>query len=340
MRPPAFIRGPEHEAEVPGLRRTAEPRDIHQGRQPRPIAATQRQQTLGDEGAVEALQRHHVGHRAERDQIEEAEEIGLVPLCRPEPARAQLAVERNHRHEHEADSREVAETGQIVEPVRIDHRERGGKALVGLVMVDHDDVETEAARFEQRLVAGGPAIDRDQQRRALPGQRSDRLRVRAIALEQTIGNMNERAQTAVAEKAPEQPRGRGAVDVIVAEDRDGLAARDRIRQPRRGGGQVGEPIGIGHQRAHRRIEKAHDLVHLDPASCDDARQQLRHMLVPLSDCERACLPALVEPVAPRAATERALDAEEASSGRGCRCGRRNGHGTPGANRIKKACDTG
>ena len=69
---------PEQEAEMPGLGRAAEPRDIHQGGEPGIVAPTQRQQPLGDEGAVEALERHHVGNRAERDQVEQAEEIGLA----------------------------------------------------------------------------------------------------------------------------------------------------------------------------------------------------------------------------------------------------------------------
>ena len=54
------------------------------------------------------------------------------------PRRAQLAVHRDHGHEHEADRGEMAEPGQVVEPVRIDHRERGRQHLVGQVMVDHD----------------------------------------------------------------------------------------------------------------------------------------------------------------------------------------------------------
>ena len=46
----------------------------------------------------------------------------------------------------------MAESGEIVEPVRIDHAQApSGSTLVGLVMVDHDDVEAELARFGQRL---------------------------------------------------------------------------------------------------------------------------------------------------------------------------------------------
>ena len=49
----------------------------------------------------------------------------------------------------------MAEPGQIVEPVGIDHR-CVGQVLVGLVVVDDDDVEAEPPRLGERLDAGGP----------------------------------------------------------------------------------------------------------------------------------------------------------------------------------------
>ena len=99
----------QEEAEMPRLGRAAEARDIHQGGEPGIVAAAQRQQTLGDESAVETLERHHVGDRSERHQIEEPEEVWFRPLRRPKSTRAQFAIDRDHGHEHEADGREVAE---------------------------------------------------------------------------------------------------------------------------------------------------------------------------------------------------------------------------------------
>ncbi len=76
-------------------------------------------------------------------RCERAEEVGLGACLGPEAARAQFAVDGDHGHEHEADRGEMAEPGQVVEPVRIYHRERRRQHLVGEMMVDHDDVETE-----------------------------------------------------------------------------------------------------------------------------------------------------------------------------------------------------
>src|SRR6185436_4959802 len=64
-------------------------------------------------------------------------------------------------------------------------------------------------------------------------------------------------------------------------------------------------------------EERLDLVDLDAASGQDARQQFRY-IVPLGNGERSRRRPLVEPVAPGPAANRAFDAEEQP----CRCLRR------------------
>ena len=96
-----------------------------------------------------------------------------------------------------------------------------------------------------------------------------------------------------------------AVDIVVAEDRDALAARSTASAMRAAAAcHVGQHMRIGHQPLEGRIEKGLDLVRLDAAAGEDAREQFRHA-VALRDGERARLPALVEPVAPGAAGRRA-----------------------------------
>ena len=51
----------------------------------------------------------------------------------------------------EPDGREMAEPGEIVAPVGIDHRDRRRQRLAGLVMIDHDDIEAEPSRLRERL---------------------------------------------------------------------------------------------------------------------------------------------------------------------------------------------
>ncbi len=294
---------------MPGLRRPAQPRNVHKGGQPHILAPAQRQQSLGHEGTVEALERNHVRDGAERHQIEEAEQIGFAARRRPEAARPQLPVHRHHHHEGEADSRQIAELRKIIEPVGIDHRKRRRQRFVGLMMIDDDGGETQSQGFRQRLVAGGAAIDGDQERGARGMERADRLDIGAVAFEHPIRNMNDRIEAAMAQEPRQHRRRAGAVNIIVAENRDLLAARDSLGQARGGRRHVGEHARIGHQQPHGRVEKTDRLLHLDPAARQDAGQQFRQF-VPLHDGERPCRAALVEAVAPGAAGRGLLDPEE------------------------------
>ena len=77
---------------MPRLRRAGEPRHVHQRGKADMVAPAQRDKALGDESAVEAVQRHHVGDRAERDQMRAcragpAPAISLVQKPRPRSSR-------------------------------------------------------------------------------------------------------------------------------------------------------------------------------------------------------------------------------------------------------------
>src|SRR5689334_15964173 len=65
----------KHKSQMPRLRRAREARDIHERSEPKILSSSHRQQPLGDEGAIEALERHHIGDGAKRHEIEQAEKI-------------------------------------------------------------------------------------------------------------------------------------------------------------------------------------------------------------------------------------------------------------------------
>ncbi len=127
--------------------------------------------------------------------------------------------------------------------------------------------------------------------------------------------MHEGIESARAQEQREQRGGRGAVHVVIAEDRDALAALHRIGDALGRGRHRIEHIRIRHQPLDGGIEEAFDLVDLDVSPGKDARQQFRQ-IVPLRDRKRARGAALVEPVAPGAAADRAFDAEKQAVGKG------------------------
>ncbi len=317
-----------------GRRRPVEARDVHQRAQARLLAVLQRDQALLHEGAVQPGERHHVGDGAERDEIEQLQEIGLGQRAAPEAAAAQLAIEGGGGHEGEPRGAKLVEPGKVVGALRIDDG-IGKRQIAGyLMMVDDDDVEVELRRFRQRLEARRAAIDGDQEPRAALGDLAHGVDIGPVALEQPIGDVEERIEPGGAQHAHEE-RGRGgAVDVVIAEDRDPLLALDGVGEARGGAVHVGERRGIGHQAADARIEKILDRVERNAAAGDDARENLRQA-VALADGERRLALARPAAVAPDAPGHRARDAQKGALGR-IGCGQCT-HG--GFGQLKRLCDT-
>ncbi|OIQ65454.1 hypothetical protein GALL_529860 [mine drainage metagenome] len=288
------------------------------------IAAPHRDQALCHEGAIESDQRRDVCDGTERDVMQHAEQIGLWPFAGPEPARAQLAIDRDQRHQHEADGGEVAEAGEIIGPVRIHQRVDLGQFIAALMMIDHHDRHSEPAGFRQRLEAGGAAIHRHQQRGTLGRKHAHGLDIGAIALKDPVGNVDQRIEPAMAQMPGEQRRRGGAVDIVVAEDRDPFAARRRIRDAVGGRLHLRHRVGIGQQLANGRIEKILDRVDLDIAPRQHPRQHLRQSIA-LHNRERPRRAARIEPVAPQFSGRRMRHAKKGRRGfdRQCGCGKRH-----------------
>ena len=142
-----------------------------------------------------------------------------------------------------------------------------------------------------------------------PASDTDRFEFGPIALEDAVRDMDHRIEPGGAQKSRQQRRRGCAVDVVIAEDRNFLASHRRVRDARCGVLHSREGVGIRHQPLHGGIEERLDVVHLDAASGENARQQFRRR-VALRDRERAGAAALIEPRPPRSATRRSARRRE------------------------------
>ena len=133
----------------------------------------------------------------------QTKQVRLRALRAPKLAGAQLAVERNNRHEDETDGREMTEIGKVIEPIGIDERKRAGQLLIGLMMVDDNDIEAKLARLQKRSMARRSAVDRHEQACPLRRKRLDRFDIRSITFEQPVRNVDDRAPAAMNEIAPQ-----------------------------------------------------------------------------------------------------------------------------------------
>jgi len=190
------------------------------------------------------------------------------------------------------------------------------------MVVQHDDVEAEVAGDGEGLVADGPAIHGDQQRGALAGEHADGVGVGAVALEDAVGDVQQRfGRPGGAPIVDQQRRRAGAVDVIIPEDRDLLASLDGVRHAGERLVHGGQRRGVGHQLADRRIEVTRRLGHAHAAPGENAGEQIVDPMR-LGQRQRGRLARRIEPRPPRSAEDGVFDAEEG--------GRRSGgvwHGT-------------
>src|ERR1700683_2149058 len=108
---------------------------------PGALAAAQRNEPFGHESTIETDERYDVGDGAERDVVEQREQIRFRAVRVPEAARAQFAVDRHHGHEGQAYRGEMAKTGQIVATVRVDDGKCGRQGFVRLMVIEDHDID-------------------------------------------------------------------------------------------------------------------------------------------------------------------------------------------------------
>lgn len=170
------MRGPQREAQIGAADRLGQPRGAGQRGEADVAALAHHLQALRHEGTVEPLQLRHIGDGAERDQIEQVDQLRLGPVGE-EAAPAQFAQQRRAQQEGDTHRRQMAvrRALALVEPVgvhqRMGHRQRGG----AFVVIDDDHVHHRRARHLQRVERLRAAIDRHDQPRAALGDPHQRL---------------------------------------------------------------------------------------------------------------------------------------------------------------------
>ncbi len=211
----------------------------------------------------------------------------------------QGAIDRDGEQEGDADRGELAMPARLVEPVRIDHGKGGGQLRLGDMMIDDDDVEAGSSCRGERLVRRGAAIDGDDDGGARRLEVEQRRQVGAVALLLAIGDVDRDAATGRLDEAlQERCRGR-AVDVVITEDGDDLAALDGVGDARGSAVHVLEQAGIGQHLTQPRREEARCVIERDAARGENAPDDLRQAMA-LGEGERQPLVAGALPPAPPA----------------------------------------
>ena len=303
---------PQDEASVIGPKRLRHARHVGERRDAGIAALPHHLEALRDERAVQARERHHVAHGAERHEIEPRHEIGLGPALVPADA-AQRAVDADGEQERHADGGERAMRARLVEPVGIDHRAGIRQGRLADVMIDDDHIEPCLGSGLERGKGGDAAIDRDDDAGTFILEAEQRRRVRSIALALPVRDIDHDATARGLEKAPEQRRRGGAVDIVIAEHGDRLAPLERLDEARHGLVHVEEVRRIGQLVLETRLEKTLGRLGRDAA----AREEPANELGACEALRNGKAGALVAgALAPQPPQQRALDPQYRRAGHG------------------------
>ena len=231
---------------------------------------TAREQVETDSGddAILADERHHVGQRANRGDLDEAREPVLP---------AGLAAKRLHEFQRDADAGQVLVRIGAIVALRVDDGERRRQRRVRLVMVGDDQIDAELAGAARRLDAADAAIDGDHEHDAVGVQPFDRGRLQAVAVAQPLRDEVHDVSAEHLERAPQNHRRRDPVDVVVPMDCDPLPPRDGAHDAIDRHAHVREGHWIV-EVIERRVQKAsRDLRIREAALTQQPRHNRRHV---------------------------------------------------------------
>ena len=174
-----------------------------------------------------------------------------------------------------------------------------GSSSLGLVMIGDDQVEPKVAGVIGGLGRADAAVDRHDEPGAFRGEPIHGRRLQAVAVAESIGHEVDDVTAEQLERAPQDDRGRDAVDVVVAVDGDALLPGDRRQQAIDGLAHAGQekrvvqltevggekPFGGVRLVEPSLTEKTSDHGRHADRACDrlHARVVARHVLPPPAD---------------------------------------------------------
>jgi hypothetical protein len=246
-------------------------------------------QTRGDEDAVVRIQRHQVGDRAQRDEVEQRRQIGSglrsVPLAvtgrcaRGESAAlAQMRTQRQQQVEHDADAGQRLARKRIPLHVRIHDRVGRRHGRAGQMVIGHDHADAARTRGGDAGVTGDAVVDgEDQVRWVVRRQRFDQRGGKPVTFARAMRNAVTDVARAEQAQAAHGDRGAGgAVAVEVADDADAQVRLDRAGQQFAGEIQSAERS----RRGEFGQPQAPEVPGHEPARGIYAREQRMHLRRP------------------------------------------------------------
>jgi hypothetical protein len=225
-------------------------RHVDQGRdarvrQPRTNAL----QPRGDQHAIVVVERHQVGHGAERDQVEQA---GKIRLGTPRECAVgtQRRTQREQQVEHHADAGQGLARKAVAAQVRIHDRIGFGQIFRRQMVIGDEHATARLLGRTHAGQAGNAAVDGHEQiGRAVGDDVGDQCRRQSVPVHDAIRHAHlDPARTQHAQTAIRHGRTGRTVAIEIADDEHARIARDRLAQQRAGDIEATERLRRLHAR--------------------------------------------------------------------------------------------
>jgi len=236
-------------------------------------------QALADQDAVVAVEFDHVGHRAERDEVEQVGKVWFGMIVEIAPF-AQLGTQGKGDIEHDAHPGDALGGEIAARLVRIDDAVGGRQGLGRQVMIGNKHGNAVFLGAGDAFQTGDAVVDGDDEVRREAGGDIDDLRREAVTQLETVRDEEVDRRPQTLQRTQADGRGGGAVTVVVADDQQAGFRFDG----------VGEDLGgIGGVRQAGRWQQGLQFVIEfglvgDPAcSVEAGKQRVQALLFELPD---------------------------------------------------------
>ena len=186
--------------------------------------------SVADERPIDTVERGDVGDRAQRDEIEKGREIRLGAV-REMPARAQHGAGCDQHIEHHTDARQMFRRKRASGLIRIDDHRGRGQRRGREMMIGDQHVDAARGRRRDAIVTRDAVVDGDEEARRHRGRLGDDLRREPVAVFESIRHEEADVRSHRAESAHADDARRRAIGIVVGDDHDPLACRDRVGKP-------------------------------------------------------------------------------------------------------------
>ena len=185
-------------------------------------------QTLRHKSAVESHQFDDITHRAERNNIEQCQQIRLRPARIIKSRITQHAIGGNHKQIGHANGGEISVVTRFIEAVWIHHRHSRRKRGFRRMVIENDNVRASILGCFHRFMRRCTTINADDELDTFIRQLAHGSDVGTIAFAETIRHIKADFHTKRTTETNKKRRRGCAINIIIAIDSDFFATLHRI----------------------------------------------------------------------------------------------------------------